>query len=193
MAKPYQPWPVADGAPVRGRRVAADDERDRLLHRARVGVDAGEVDEAAVVLGVLVVPERVHGVDELVGDRAAVLEVGADRPELRLEVADADAEREAAAADSTSRLAICLARTTGLRCGTITIPVARRTVDVTAAAYVSPMNGSSAGSCGAIGDGGTCGSGRITCSPAHSDSNPASSAARAARGERRRAGLARPC
>ena len=57
------------------------------------------------------------------------------------------------------------------------MPVARRIVDVAAAANASATNGSSAGSWGAIGDGGTCGSGSTTCSPAHSDSNPAASAA----------------
>jgi len=82
---------------------------------------------------------------------------------------------------STSSDAICLASTTGLRCGMITIPVARRIRSVTAAAYVSPMNGSIAGSCGAIGDGGTCGSGSTTCSPVQSDSRPACSAACATR------------
>ena len=59
-------------------------------------IDAGEVDEAAVVLGMLVVPQVLHRVEELVGHGAALGEVGADRPELGLEVADTDAEREAA-------------------------------------------------------------------------------------------------
>ncbi len=51
---------------------------------------------------------------------------------------------------------------------------------MTAAANVRPISGSKAWSWGAIGDGGTWGSGSTTCSPAHSDSNPAASAACAA-------------
>ena len=61
------------------------------------------------------------------------------------------------------------------------MPVASRSVDECAAAHASASSGSSAGSCGAIGDGGTCGSGRMTCSPAQTESNPAASAARAVR------------
>ena len=79
--------------------MSADDDRDRPLHRAGVGVDAGEVDVGAVVLGPVLVPEGLHGLDELVGDGAAIGEVGPDGPELRLQVADADAEREAPAAE----------------------------------------------------------------------------------------------
>ena len=82
--------------------------------------------------------------------------------------------------DSTSRVATCLASTTGLRCGRITIPVASLIVAVWAAAQVSASSESSAGSCGAIGDGGTCGSGSTRCSPAQTESKPAASAARAA-------------
>src|SRR2546423_14341441 len=62
----------------------------------------------------------------------------------------------------------------------MTIPVASLIVAVCAAAQVSASSESSAGSCGAIGDGGTCGSGSTRCSPAHTESNPARSAARAA-------------
>jgi len=42
--------------------MTADHDRDRLLRRAGMGVDAAEVDESPVVLGVLVVPEGIHGV-----------------------------------------------------------------------------------------------------------------------------------
>ena len=59
------------------------------------------------------------------------------------------------------------------------MPVPSRTRVVTAAQYVSAMTGSRMRSCGAIGDGGACGSGSTTCSPPHSDSRPAASAARA--------------
>src|SRR6185312_2436138 len=82
--------------------------------------------------------------------------------------------------DSTSRLATCLASTTGLRCGRMTIPVASLIVVVCAAAQVSATRESRIGSCGAIGDGGACGSGSTTCSPAHTEAKPAASAARAA-------------
>lgn len=59
------------------------------------------------------------------------------------------------------------------------MPVARRIVDVAAAAQVRASTASMQGSCGAIGDGGTCGSGSTMCSPAHSDSKPSVSAVRA--------------
>ena len=87
---------TADRPAVRRCGVASDDDRDWLLDGAGVGVDAGELDEAAVVLGMLVVPEVLEGVEELVAHGAALGEVGADRPELGFEVADTDAEREAA-------------------------------------------------------------------------------------------------
>lgn len=59
------------------------------------------------------------------------------------------------------------------------MPVARRIVEVTAAAHVNASSESMHASCGAIGEGGTCGSGNTMCSPAQSDSKPASSAVRA--------------
>ncbi len=92
-----------DGPPVGRRAVAADDDRDRALHGAGMGVDAGEVGEAAVELGSLVVPEAGHGVEELVRHGAALGEVGADGAELGLEVADADAEREAPTGEHVQR------------------------------------------------------------------------------------------
>jgi len=61
----------------------------------------------------------------------------------------------------------------------ITMPVASRIVVVWDAAQHRPSSGSSAGSCGPIGDGGTCGSGSTMCSPAHNESKPASSASAA--------------
>ena len=57
-----------------------------------MGVDAGEVDETTVVLGMLVVPQRLHRVEVLVSDSAALREVGAERPELCFEIAGPDAE-----------------------------------------------------------------------------------------------------
>ena len=44
-------------------------DRDGLLDGAGVGVDAGELDEAAVVLGMLVVPEVLQRIEELVASR----------------------------------------------------------------------------------------------------------------------------
>src|SRR5258706_15968592 len=76
----------------------ADDDWYPLLHRARIRVDAGEVGEVAVGLRVLVVPEVMHRVEELVGCRGAMLEVGSDGTELRFEIADTDSEREPARA-----------------------------------------------------------------------------------------------
>ena len=69
------------------------------MHGPRVRVDSREIGETAVVLRVLVVPKVLHRLDEFVGDRAPVLEVGADRTELGFEVTDADAECEAATAE----------------------------------------------------------------------------------------------
>ena len=178
LGEPVPTLGTGDRSAIRRRRVPADDDRDRLLHGPRVGVDTAEVGEASVELRVLVVPERCHGGQVLVSDGATLVVVGADRPELGLQVADADTDVTRPPL-STSRLATCLARTTGLRCGMITMPVARRTVDVLAAAHASASSGSSAASCGAIGDGGTCGSGSTTCSPAQTDSKPARSAAAA--------------
>jgi hypothetical protein len=42
------------------------------LHRPRVGVDAGEVDEPAVMLGRLVVPQPIERIEVFVGEWAAV-------------------------------------------------------------------------------------------------------------------------
>ncbi len=61
------------------------------------------------------------------------------------------------------------------------MPVPSRAFVVTAAQYASATIGSRMRSVGAIGEGGICGSGRTTCSPPQSDSNPAASAARATR------------
>src|SRR4029450_3997489 len=88
-----------DGPGKGGRAVAADDDGDRLLDRPRVGVDAGEVHEAAVVGGLVVVPEGGDGVEVLVGDRSSGGEVGPEGPELRLQVAGADPEHDAAAGE----------------------------------------------------------------------------------------------
>ena len=44
--------------------------------------------------GMLVVPEAIHRVEVLVGRPRPVLEVGADRTELGLEVPDTDTERD---------------------------------------------------------------------------------------------------
>src|ERR1700676_2866632 len=105
-----------------------------------------------------------------------MVEWRADRLELGLEVADADA-KISRPFDSTSSEASSFASTTGLRCGRMMIPVPRRIFEVFAATNDSEMPGSSIGWSGATGDGGTCGSGRMTCSPVHTLSKPACSAA----------------
>src|SRR5260370_40862876 len=61
------------------------------------------------------------------------------------------------------------------------MPVPRRMRLVCAARKVRAITGSKMGSSGASGDGGTCGSGSTTCSPAHKESKPAASAAWAMR------------
>src|SRR5271170_2168715 len=81
--------------------------------------------------------------------------------------------------DSTSVDASSLARTTGFRCGNIMMPVPSRILVVCPATNASEIAGSSIGYSAGTGDGGACGSGKITCSPVHTLSNPASSAARA--------------
>ena len=60
-------------------------------------------------------------------------------------------------------------RTTGLRWGRITIPVPSWTPVVTAARWARAISGSRMGASGASGDGGTRGSGRMTCSPHHNE------------------------
>ncbi len=79
--------------------------------------------------------------------------------------------------DSTSRLAISFASTTGLRCAINTMPVPSLIRSVTAAMYDSTVDGCSIGNSGGAGDGDFCGSGNTTCSPVHTDSRPACSAA----------------
>jgi hypothetical protein len=68
------------------------------LERAGMGVDPGEVHEVPVELGVARRTERAHRLEVLVGHGAARREIGAERPELRVEVARADPEH-----DSTAR------------------------------------------------------------------------------------------
>jgi len=65
-----------------------------------------------------------------------------------------------------------LARTSGLRCGRIMIPVPRRSRSVCAAIWLRATAGSSIGVSGSTGEGGTRGSGSTTCSPVQTDSSP---------------------
>src|SRR5262245_3562294 len=84
-----------DGAAEgRGARSPDYDRRVRLLHRARLGVDAREAHRAAGEARARHRPERADRVDVFVGARAAVLEARADRVELGAEVPRADAEDE---------------------------------------------------------------------------------------------------
>jgi hypothetical protein len=62
------------------------------LHGSGVGVDAGEVRVAPLEARRLVAPQGAHGVDVLVGARAALGERHADGAHFRLEVAGTDAE-----------------------------------------------------------------------------------------------------
>ena len=58
---------------------------------------AREGDEAPLVGGLRLAPDGAHGREVFVGDGAAVLERRAEGSELRLEIADADAEGQPAA------------------------------------------------------------------------------------------------
>ena len=164
--------------------MAADDDRDRPLHRAAGGRRrrrsrrSGRGTRGA---------RRTRGCiasrySSVTAPRS--LEVGADRPELRLEVADADAEREPPAGQHVEA---------GDLLGEHDRVALRHDHDAGREAdrrrrRGRPRRARSAGRApgpaGAIGDGGTCGSGSTTCSPAHSESNPAASAARRGRGQR---------
>ena len=90
-------------APERRVDVAADVQR-RDPRRPRLGPHAGERHEAAVERRCFVGPDGDHGVEVLVGAGALVVERRPDRVELGLEVADADTEQEAAAADPVEGL-----------------------------------------------------------------------------------------
>jgi hypothetical protein len=83
---------VAGGAQEGALAAPADDHRQRALDRARVGVDALEVDVLAVERGRLVLPEAAHGGQVLVRACPAALHRDADRGHLGLEVGDPDAE-----------------------------------------------------------------------------------------------------
>ena len=88
---------LLDGAPERRLRVAADhDGRRRLLDGLGMRLDALEGGEAAAIGGRGLRPDGADRREVLVGDAAALLERGAEGAELRLEIAHADAEDEAA-------------------------------------------------------------------------------------------------
>jgi hypothetical protein len=75
----------------------------RALHRLRLEADAGEAREAAVVRGLGLRPERADRAQRVVGDRAAAMEVDADRSELGFGVAAAEPRDEAAAGQDVER------------------------------------------------------------------------------------------
>jgi hypothetical protein len=79
--------------------------------------------------------------------------------------------------ETTSTLASSFASTAGLRKGTRMMPLARRIRLVCAAIQVSATVVSSNGVSVARGNDGSMGSGSTRCSPVHTDSNPAASAA----------------
>ena len=69
--------------------------RVRLLHRLRLELHVVELDELAVVRGVVLGPEDLHHFEVLVGDPAAPLERDAEGTELVLGVTDAEGEDHA--------------------------------------------------------------------------------------------------
>ena len=84
--------PAGDGPAQRRLGVSADDDGDRTLRGSRVRVDAGEVDEAPVMLRCGVIPEALERIEVLVGEWTAVLVTNTDRGELALLISGADAE-----------------------------------------------------------------------------------------------------
>src|SRR6185312_2308759 len=91
---------VAQPAGALGRRLRmpADHDRHRTAHRLGVGADLVELHELAVEADAVLGPQLAHHRDVLVRSRAALRERDAERLELLLEPADADAELDAAAA-----------------------------------------------------------------------------------------------
>ena len=83
--------------------------------------------------------------------------------------------------ESVSIDASCLASTTGLRRGTMMMPVARRKRWVCAATNAIVAHRSTSCVAGGSGEGAACGSASTICSPPHRLSKPAASAARATR------------
>src|SRR5205807_4031368 len=89
---------VARGAPRGGVGVSADDDRHaRLLHRLRVRLERRPAEEAARERLRRVAPERADRGDGFARPRRALGERDAERVELLLQPADADAEDRAAA------------------------------------------------------------------------------------------------
>src|SRR4029453_18437856 len=85
------------GAPKRRLGVTADhDRRRRLLDGLGMRLDALEGGEAAAIRGRSLHPDGADRGEVLVGGEAALLERGAEGAELRLEIANADAEDEPA-------------------------------------------------------------------------------------------------
>src|ERR1039457_7161562 len=85
----------ARGAAVGLFGMAAEDDLGmRFLHRTRHRVDALEFDPLPAELGFRHRPQREHRFEVLLGARTLMVEWRADRIELRLEVADADAENQ---------------------------------------------------------------------------------------------------
>src|SRR5207244_10907643 len=86
--------PDASGATGCALRVSADDDGDAtVLHGLRVAPRVREAAEGSVVRLVLG-PQSAERVDVLIGAAHALIEGHADRVELFLQPADADAERE---------------------------------------------------------------------------------------------------
>src|SRR5439155_22336895 len=94
----------AAGAPERTRAPPADDDgRMRPLARLRLEADAVEGGEPAGETRHLLGPEHADRLQVLVGDRAALLEGNAERPELRLDIAAGEARDQASTGDQVER------------------------------------------------------------------------------------------
>src|SRR5579859_2761332 len=96
---------VAEAAGAAGGRfrVATDDDRHRFRDRLRIAADMIEFHELAREAGTVAGPQCAHGRDILVGALAATLEGNAERLELLLQPAYADAELDPAAAEIVER------------------------------------------------------------------------------------------
>src|SRR6266540_873973 len=85
--------PALDGAAIGGRRFPTDDDRRmRPLHRPRALDDVGEADEAPLERRRRLVPQRPHDRQVLVGPGATIGQRHAERAQLRLDIADPDAD-----------------------------------------------------------------------------------------------------
>ena len=114
----------------------------RLLHRLRPRPDAIEVDELAVVRGLVLGPDRLHRLDPLAHQREARARVGAVVVHLLEVPAGADAEEEAAAGELVERGDLLGGRDRVALDDQADAGAEHAAASVTAAAAVSATNGS---------------------------------------------------